>query len=63
MEGKKGLVVLQRLDEWLDNRLVICGAVTGHSKNKAAAQAFLDLLDSRLCPIYKIGGIYQHGQR
>jgi molybdate transport system substrate-binding protein len=63
LRGTDGLVVMQRLDEWLDDRLVICGAVTGHSKNKEVAQAFLDLLESSLCPIYKTGGIYQYSGR
>jgi molybdate transport system substrate-binding protein len=63
MSGIDGLVVLQNLDKGLDDQLVICGAVTAKSKKKAMAQAFLDLLDSRLCPIYKVVGIYQHDDR
>lgn len=59
----KGLVILKHLGEDLGDRLVICGAVIPGSKNKEVAQAFLDLLDSRLCQIYKTGGIYQYNGR
>ncbi len=63
VSGIKGLTVIDRMDKELEGRLVICGAVTSHSDRKKEARAFLDLLDSRLCPIYKIGGIYQHDGR
>jgi molybdenum ABC transporter molybdate-binding protein len=62
----KGMVVLQRLDKLdkgVDRQLVVCGTVTAHSKSREVAQAFLDLLDSRLCKIYKVGGIYQYQGR
>jgi molybdenum ABC transporter molybdate-binding protein len=59
----KSLTVIDRMDKELEGRLIICGAVTSHSDRKKEAQAFLDLLDSRLCPIYKIGGVYQPDDR
>jgi len=63
MLSGRGLAVLKRLDEDLDDRLVMCGAVMPRSKNKKVAQAFLDLLDSNLCLIYKINGIHQYNSR
>ncbi len=60
MQDKKNLVILKRVDDELGDRLVICGAVTPQSKNKEVAQAFIDLLDSGECQIYKIKGIYQY---
>jgi len=60
MQTGQGITILKRLDDELDDRLVICGAVMPFSKNKEVAQAFLDLLDSSLCLIYKIDGIYQY---
>lgn len=55
--GRKGLTVMSRLDDLFGERLIHCGAVTADSDNKASAQAFLDLLDLRLCPMYDIPGV------
>lgn len=59
LHDQHGFVVMKRLDNLLDERLIVCGAVTAYSNNSASAQAFLDLLDSRLCPMYDIRGIYR----
>jgi len=56
--GQKGLVVMQRLDKLVGDVLIQCGVVTAKSQNKKSAQAFLDLLGSQQCPIYKIDGVY-----
>jgi molybdate transport system substrate-binding protein len=63
IQGIPGLTVIQRLDKDVKEQLIICGAVTARSANKKVAQAFLDLLDSSLCKIYKVGGVYQHNGR
>lgn len=55
--GRTGLIVMSRLDKLFGDRLIHCGAVTSGSDNKATAQAFLDLLDLRLCPMYDIPGV------
>lgn len=57
----RGATVMQRLDTLLDDRLLVCGAVTASSKQRSSAQAFLDLLSLRLCPLYDIRGIYRMG--
>ncbi len=54
---RTGLIVMQRIDNLFGDRLIHCGAVTAGSDNKAPAQAFLDLLDLRLCPMYDIPGV------
>ncbi len=54
---RNGLMVMSRLDKLFGDRLIHCGAVTTGSDNKAAARAFLDLLDLRLCPMYDIPGV------
>lgn len=58
-DGSKA-VIHQRLDKPLAKYLLHCGAVTPGSKNKESARAFLDLLDSRLCEMYKLKGVYQN---
>ena len=63
MQDQKNLVILQRLDNELKERLVVCGAVTPQSKNKKVAQAFIDLLDSPQCQIYKIKGVNRYTGR
>lgn len=55
--GSTGLTVMSRLDDLFGERLIHCGAVTADSHNKASAQAFLDLLGLRLCPMYDIPGV------
>lgn len=59
--GQTGLIVMSRLDKLFGDRLIHCGAVTAGSNNKASAQAFLDLLDLRLCPMYDIPGVNRTG--
>jgi len=59
LHDRPGFVVMERLDNLLEERLIICGAVTAYSNNTPSAQALLDLLDSRLCPIYDVRGIYR----
>ena len=51
-------MIAGKLEKDIGNRLTVCGAVVATSKNASSAQAFLDLLDSRLCEIYKRAGIY-----
>jgi len=55
--GRTGLTVMSRLDNIFGDRLVHCGTVAARSDDKASAQAFLDLLDLRLCPMYDIPGV------
>lgn len=59
LANEKGWVVMQRLDEQIGMELVHCGMVTAYSQKPQPAQAFIDLLDSRLCEIYKLKGVYQ----
>lgn len=61
LQEQRGTTVMQRLDTLLDDRLLVCGAVTASSNQKASAQAFLDLLSLRLCPLYDVRGIYRTG--
>lgn len=61
VHGRAGLIVMSRLDELFGDRLIHCGAVTADSDDKASAQALLDLLDLRLCPMYDIRGVNRLG--
>ena len=60
LQNLSGYVILGRLDRETAENLTLCGAVTVSSQHKESAHAFVDLLDSRLCEIYKIKGIYRH---
>ncbi len=60
VDEKSGTVIYQRLDEPLAKYMLHCAAVMKDSKQKESAQAFLDLLDSKLCGIYKIKGVYRN---
>ena len=57
------VAVFQNLSKRVDKYLRHCGAVGINSKHEESARAFLDLLDSRLCDIYKIEGVYQESDR
>jgi molybdate transport system substrate-binding protein len=60
--GETGWTLLARLDSdrRVYKRLLQCAGVTTRSSDKDAARAFLDLFDSRLCPMYKLPGIAQN---
>jgi molybdate transport system substrate-binding protein len=57
-----GFVIMKRLNDDLGKSLLHCGAVTAFSKNKRPARAFVDLLESPQCALYKIQGIYRSGE-
>ncbi len=58
LQNLSGYVILDRLDRETAENLTLCAAVTVSSQHKESAQAFVDLLDSRLCEIYKVKGVY-----
>ncbi len=60
LDEKSRSVIYQRLDEPLTKYMLHCAAVTAESKQKESARAFIDLLDSKLCGIYNIKGVYQN---
>jgi molybdate transport system substrate-binding protein len=60
LQNLSGYVILDRLNRETAENLTLCGAVTVSSQHKESAQAFVDLLGSRLCEIYKVKGICQH---
>lgn len=55
----QGLKIQQRFDDELKDYLQFCLGVASHTKFKEPAHAFLDLFESRLCDLYKFGGIYR----
>lgn len=59
LREEKGWTILARLDSdrRIQKRLLHCAGVTAASSNPETARAFLDLFDSRLCPMYKLPGI------
>jgi len=59
LANEKGWVIMERLDDQIGMKLVHCGLVTAYSQKPQPAQAFIDLLDSQLCEIYKLKGVYQ----
>ncbi|NMC44272.1 MAG: ABC transporter substrate-binding protein [candidate division Zixibacteria bacterium] len=59
LREEKGWTILARLDtdRRIQKRLLHCAGVTVASSYPETARAFLDLFDSRLCPMYKLPGI------
>lgn len=59
LREEKGWTILARLDtdRRIQKRLLHCAGVTAASSDPETARAFLDLFDSRLCPMYKLPGI------
>lgn len=59
LREEKGWTILARLDtdRRIQKRLLHCAGVTAGSSDPETARAFLDLFDSRLCPMYKLPGI------
>jgi molybdate transport system substrate-binding protein len=49
------------LNDKINDKLTVCGAVISSSRNRETARAFLDLLSSSQCAIYNLAGVYKAG--